>query len=373
MRQRKAGASILNSIRTMSPSALVSLAGILALGAASLQSAPAQSPAQSPAQPPAQSSAPSAPSPSTQAAPAAPAPQASANTDPFPPANLKFFNADSPATPTVESFLHAIWGYDENRTWRVEAIQKTAAPDVARVVVYVLEKGTANAKVQPVTFYVTPDGKHAIADGMVDFGAAPFADRRKLLQDHADGPHKGSDSKDFELVEFADLQCPHCKDAQAVMEQLVHDFPKARVVYQLFPLTAIHPAAFQAAADGLCVAKQGNEAFFTYAQAVYDTQAALTPDGTTRTLAAAIAKAGLDPAVVATCAATPAIKDAVNADIKLAEDAGVSETPTLIANGRPLSLLQMPYESLKKIILYQTTLDGLQIPTPQPNLTTLGK
>jgi protein-disulfide isomerase len=346
----------------MSPSALVSLAAILALGTASFQAAPAQSPAR-PAATPA--------TPAT-SEPAAPKPQATAETDPFPAANLKFFNADSPSTPTVESFLHAIWGYDENRTWRVEAIQKTAAPGVARIVVYVKENAP-NAKVQAVTFYVTPDGKHAIADAMVDFGATPFADRRQMLQERATGAYKGAASKDLELVEFADLQCPHCKEAQPVMDQLVHDFPTARIVYQLFPLTAVHPAAFQAAADGLCVAKQGNAAFFTYAQAVYDTQDALTPDGTTRTLAAAIAKAGLDPAVVATCAATPAIKDAVNADIKLAEDAGVNETPTLVVNGRPLPLLQIPYEQLKKMILFQAGLDGLHIPTPQPTLTNLGK
>ncbi len=38
------------------------------------------------------------------------------------------------------------------------------------------------------------------------------------------------------LVEFADLQCPHCKEAQGTMDQLVKDFPNARVVFQSFPL-----------------------------------------------------------------------------------------------------------------------------------------
>ena len=63
---------------------------------------------------------------------------------------------------------------------------------------------------------------------MTDFGATPFADRRKLLQASADGPFLGSPTKDLELVEFADLQCPHCKEAQGVMKQLEHDFPTAR-------------------------------------------------------------------------------------------------------------------------------------------------
>jgi len=223
-----------------------------------------------------------------------------------------------------------------------------------------------------LTFFVMPDGKHAIAESMIDFGATPFADRRKLLQDRANGPATGAAGKELLIVEFADLQCPHCKDAQTTMAQLSKDFPSARIVYQLFPLVAIHPAAFEAAAYGACVAKQGTDAYLKYAQAVYDTQDALTPDGTNRALAAAVSKAGQDPAAIAACAATPATKDAVNASIKLAEDVDVGETPTLVVNGRVLSPLT-PYETLKSIIMFQASLDGIHVDQPQPTLTTLPK
>ncbi len=83
----------------------------------------------------------------------------------------------------MNAFLKALWGYDPNRIWRVEAIQTTAAPGVSKVVVFVSDK-TPNAKVQPTAFFVTPDGKHAIAgDAVIPFGATPFADARKMLQD----------------------------------------------------------------------------------------------------------------------------------------------------------------------------------------------
>jgi protein-disulfide isomerase len=305
------------------------------------------------------------------AQPAGPAPQAAA-ADPFPPVNLKNFTADSPSATTVDSFLHALWGYDANREWRVEAVEKTSSPGVSKVVVYVNEKG-ANAKVQAVTFFVLPDGKHAIAGEMTDFGATPFADRRKLLQASADGPFLGSPTKDLELVEFADLQCPHCKEAQGVMKQLEHDFPTAHIVYQNLPLVAIHPASFEAAADGVCVAKHGSAAFFTYADAVFATQEQLTPDATERTLAAAIAKAGLAPAEITACAATEATKSNVNASVKLAETAGIDSTPTLVVNGRPLPLGSIPYDTLKSMILFQAQLDGVHVDTPQPTLTSLGK
>ncbi len=279
--------------------------------------------------------------------------------DPFPPANLKYFTADAPNVDTVNSFLKALWGYDPNRIWRVEAIQKTAAPNVSKVVVFVSDK-TPNAKVRPTAFFVTPDGKHAVAGDMViPFGAMPFEDTRKTLQARADGASRGASSKALMLVEFSDLQCPHCKDAQSTMNQLVKDFPNAHVVYQSFPLVEVHPAAFAAAAYGYCVEKQKNDAFFPYADAVFDTQAALTPEAADATLKAAVTKAGLDPASVAACAATQATKDQVNASIKLGEDAGVDQTPMLAVNGHLLPLTGIPYDTLKTIISYQASLDGV--------------
>ncbi len=281
--------------------------------------------------------------------------------DPFPAVNPKNFTADSPSVTTVDSYLRAMVGYDPNRIWRVVGIQKTQAPGVSKVTALISEK-SPNAKVLSAIFYVLPDGKHVIApdsSGLNPFGAAPFAENRAQLQARATGPYVNSESKDLMLVEFSDLQCPHCKDAQAIMTKLVADYPKARIVYQSFPLTDIHPFAFQAAAYGACVAKQGTPAFFTYSQAVYDTQAGLTTDAGVATLKAAVTKAGLDPAAIAACAETDAIKAEVNASSKLAMDLGIDQTPELAVNGRMIPLTSVPYDTLKTLINYQATMDGV--------------
>lgn len=295
--------------------------------------------------------------------------------DPFPPVNPKFFTAPTPTVDTVNAFLKSLWGYDANRIWRVEAIQATAAPGVSKVVVFVSDK-SPNAKVQTTAFFVLPDGTHALAgDGVVPFGATPFASLRKMLQDKADGATRGAASKDFLLVEFADLQCPHCKDAQTTMDQLAKDFPNARIVYQSFPLVDLHPFAFKAAAYGVCVTKQKNDAFFLYASAVYETQAALTPETGDETLKHAVTKAGLDAASIEACAATQATKDAVTASIKLAEDAGADQTPMLAVNGHLLPLT-IPYETLKTVVAYQAVLDGVNSgvsDAPARKAPTLGK
>jgi protein-disulfide isomerase len=283
--------------------------------------------------------------------------------DPFPQPNPKFFTADAPSVDTVNAFLKSLWGYDSNRIWRVEAIQKTMAPGMAKVVVFVSDK-SPNAKVQPSAFFVTPDGKHAIAgETVIPFGATPFADARKTLQAQADGASRGASGKDFMLVEFADLQCPHCKEAQGTMDSLVKDFPNARVVFQSYPLVELHPYAYKAAAYGYCVQKQKNDAFFVYSAAVFDTQDALTAEAGDETLKAAVTKAGLDPAAIDACAATPAIKAQVDASIKLAQEIGVEQTPMLVVDGHVLPLTGVPYETLKQIVAYQAAQDGVSTGT----------
>lgn len=307
-----------------------------------------------------QSAAPiQAPGPQT-AAPAVPAPA-------FPPVDPKNFTADSPTVAEVNSFLKNLWGYDPSRTWQVAAILKTAAPGVARIVVFV-EQGSGP---KSAVFFTTPDGKHAISDQVIDFGANPFAEARATLQARADGPAKGPAGKTLEFVEFADLQCPHCKEAQATMDQLAKDFPEARIVFENFPLTGVHPFAYRAAAEGVCVRKaKGDAAFFTYAAAVYDKQADLTPTSADATLAAAVTAAGGDPAAAAACANDPATKANVDASLLLGKDVNVEQTPTLYVNGRPLAITSIPYETLKKIVVFQASQDGITV-HPQPSLTSL--
>ncbi|HEY4008806.1 MAG TPA: thioredoxin domain-containing protein [Acidobacteriaceae bacterium] len=310
------------------------------------------------------------PAPAAQAS--APAPQAattSATANPFPPVNLKNFTADSPSADEVNSFLKAIWGYDSNRIWEVVGIVKTPAPGVAKVVILVGDK-RAPGKTSPLVFFTTPDGKHAIAENVMDFGAKPFADARKTLEDRADGPARGAKSKDLLFVEFADLQCEHCKDAQDRMDQLAQDFPQARIVFEDAP-DPDHPYAERAALDGVCVRQaKGDAAFFSYVQAVYAKQAGLTPQSADATLNAAVTAAGADPKAIAKCAALPETKATVEATQKLAQDLGALQMPLVAVNGHFLSIASVPYETLKQMIAFQAGQDGIVVHL-QPTLSTL--
>ncbi len=320
----------------------VRFAGLVALAAASFFVIEAR----------AQQDVPAAP-----VAPSAPAPTAPA----FPKPDPANFNAPAPTVETINAFLQNSWGYDTDRVWQVQAILKTTAEGVAKVVILVGDK-SGQQKVQVAQFFALPDGKHILAgDDVLPFGAHPYAEARATLQQGANGPYRGNASKDLELVEFADFQCPHCKEAQSTMDKIAADFPKARIVFQVFPLVKIHPESAVAAAYGTCVTKLGgSSAFFTYAAAVFEGQEGLaTADGATLTLNSAVTKAGLDSAKVAACAATPEIKAQVEADRKFAESLNINQTPTLVINGRPVPIGGVPYETLKKIIEYQAKLDGV--------------
>ena len=299
----------------------------------------------------------------------APAGHAAAPVDPFPPVNLKNFTADSPTTADVNAFLKQAWGFDENRIWSIAAILKTQAPGVVRVVVFATEK-THPDKLSRNDFYVTPDGKHAIAGGLVDFGPTPFADRRALLRQEVNGPAEGAANKDLLMVLFADFLNNRSKDAQEVANNLLKDIPQARLVVEYLPADG-SPYSFHAAAEGACVRKaKGDAAFFAYGQAIYSSAKGLTATTLQPALDAAVVAAGADAKSVAACSATPETKAVVEASIALAKKAGVDLAPMLVVNGRVLPPVDVPYDMLKRIVAYQAQLDGISVKV-QPSLTNL--
>jgi protein-disulfide isomerase len=345
--------SALQSVPGWVPAVALAITLSLGTAVAFAQAAPAAPAQQAPA------AAPSAPSaPAAQAPYLAPPPVSVVPVDPLPPINPKAFTAASPTVETVNAFFSQVWGFDSNRVWRVMAIEPTAAPNVSKVLVYITTK-SPDAKPQPAVFYVTPDGNHIIqGPNIVYFSATPYAATRDLLKARATGAARGAAGKDLMLVEFADLQCPFCKVAETTMDQIVKDFPAARVVFQQLPLVELHSSAFKAAAYGVCVQKQSDDSFFKYAAGVFETQGGLTPTTDDTILKAAAKRAGLDDEAIATCANTQATKDAVNAGIKLANDAGITETPSLVINGRVIPL-NIPYDTIKQIIVYQAKLDDV--------------
>jgi protein-disulfide isomerase len=343
-------------LRTTACLSVLAVASAAWLPAALAQNGPTQAPtpqAPAPQAPPAASGA----GPVT--IPAAPIP--------FPPVDPANFTATAPTKQTVEDFLHAYWGYDPTRAWQVQAILKTPAAGVSRVLVLVRSEGGPKEQTSQLSFYTLPDGKYLVADSLLPFGSKPFQAYRDVLQAGANGPSKGGASKALEFVEFSDFECPHCKEALPIVAKLLADYPSAHFVYQDFPLVHVHSEAFKASTHGYCVAKAGgNDAFFKFEEAVFESQAGLTPATSDQTLKDAETKAGQDPAKIAACSTTPATKDAIQASLDLGEKVGVNSTPTIFINGRALPIVGIPYPMLQKIVEFQAQLDGVPVPPAPP-------
>jgi protein-disulfide isomerase len=324
---------------------VTSMVTIAALGQANPPEAPDASAGQNaPAQSPGQSAQPAAP----------------VQLQPMPPPDPANFTAAAPTKETVQAFLRASCGYDANRIFQVQAIQPTQVQGISRVTVLVEEKGTQQAQPSMLTFLTLADGQHLIAnEEILPFGEHPFENYRNILQRDAKGPSRGPANAPLLLVEFADFECPHCKEAQPTVERLLKDYPQARFVSEIFPLRNIHSEAEKAAEQGVCVAKiGGNEAFFKYSDAVYANQAQLTPQDSAQALASAVTASGVDQAKVKACVAEPSTKAAVDASLHVGEEVGVNSTPTLFVNGRALPLAGIPYDQLKLIIDYDMQQGG---------------
>lgn len=287
----------------------------------------------------------------------------------FPPLNPANFTVASPSVDDVNSFLKSLWGYEPNRTWSVLSIVGTPAAGVAKITVLIANKDQPG-RLSRAVFFTTPDGKHVIADEVMPFGPKPFAENRAVLQARANGPARGASGKDLLLVEFADLQCAACREAGATMENLAQDFPQARIVFQYFSPDP-RPLVEHAIAEGLCVRQaKGDAAFFDYTQSVDATEGGLAADKADATLNTAVAKAGADPAAIASCSQTAETKQAVADSLKLGRDIGVGDAPMLAINGHLIPMRLIPYEVLKKIIAWQANQDGIPV-TLQPSLRTL--
>jgi hypothetical protein len=126
-----------------------------------------------------------------QSLPAAPAAAPAPAQPQFPPVGPANFTAASPTREAVEQFLKVSWGYDTDRVWQVYSIENTPAPNVAKVTVHVAQKNSPQ-QIATLIFYVTPDGKHLIANDVLPFGANPYVDTRRTLESRATGPSRGS-------------------------------------------------------------------------------------------------------------------------------------------------------------------------------------
>jgi protein-disulfide isomerase len=255
-----------------------------------------------------------------------------------------------PTEETVNAFLQAMFGYEKpDLSWKVEKVK----PSPARGLTEVDVRMQGQHGPQDLKFYVTEDGKHAIAGDLMPFGDHPFEPMKKEVQSAAFGPARGPATAPVTIVEFSDLECPHCKDMQPLLDKLMAEEKNVKLVFQNFPLPT-HDWAKKAAGYADCVGRSSNDAFWKFIGSVYTQQTDITAANADQKLTALADQAGVKGSDMAACAAKPETEARVEKSIALGKSLDVNSTPTLFVNGRPIPG-GPPYEVLKKLVDYSAS------------------
>jgi protein-disulfide isomerase len=251
-----------------------------------------------------------------------------------------------PSEETINSFMQQMFGYQPDVKWQIVSVKPAEAEGLAQVD---LLMSTPQGQ-QGNRFYVSPDGKHAVVGDIIPFGARPFDAANAELQKGVNGPARGPATAPVTIVEFSDLQCPHCKEAEPIMDKLLGEEKNVKLVYQNFPLPS-HDWAQKAATYADCVGRSNNDAFWKFIGSVFESQSDINAANADEKLTALADKAGVKGTDIAACAAKPETTSRVEHSVALGKAVDVNSTPTVFVNGRKIgSVTGIPYDILKKIV-----------------------
>jgi protein-disulfide isomerase len=252
-----------------------------------------------------------------------------------------------PSEDTVNAFLFQMFGYDSSISWKIVEIRPSEIPGLAEVSINLTTSQGSNQS----RLLVSSDGKHAINGDILAFGPRPFEENRAKLEKGVNGPAKGPAKAAVTIVEFSDMQCPHCQKASPVIEQLLAQEPDAHFVFQNFPLP-MHNWAEKAADYVDCIGRASNDAVWKFIQKTFEDQTNITESNADEKLKAIATASGANADEIAACAAKPDTKARIEASMALGRSVGVNGTPTLFVNGRAVSG-GAPVEVLKKIVDFE--------------------
>lgn len=155
------------------------------------------------------------------------------------------------------------------------------------------------------------------------------------------------------VVEFSDLQCPACRAAHPLVEQLKTQYPDVRFVYRHFPLDSLHPNARLAAQTAEVVADNGK--FFEFVDLLFSKQQEWSNIAKKEELLNKFydytqeLQLQIDKASFLEKIESQEVAERVNADVAIGNTVQINSTPTFYVNGKetPAPQLKSAVESAK--------------------------
>lgn len=155
------------------------------------------------------------------------------------------------------------------------------------------------------------------------------------------------------IVEFADFQCPYCVRHFAETHPLILEQygDQVRFVFKNYPLRSIHPDADAAAQAAECAQEQGM--FWEYHDLLFGGTLGLGREA----YAAYADQLGLDANALLACLDEGRYAASVQQDYDLAQQLGVSSTPTFFINGIAM-VGAYPFDAFTTVIDFELGAGG---------------
>jgi protein-disulfide isomerase len=231
----------------------------------------------------------------------------------------------------IERFLRERFSVAPGTSITVGPLESSIYPGFSKTTVTVVNGQNKSSQ----EFYVTKSGDYLIEGNIYGLNGSPERQVEDMI-DTQDQPAAGPANAPVTIVEYADLECPHCAEMQQFLErELLPKYGgKVRVIFKEFPLYSIHPWAVRAAVANECAFQINPADFVPYRSLIFQNQSAIKLETLRQQLLDLGVQAGLDRRKLAACYDSQATLPRVREDFAEGGRLGVSETPTFFINGK---------------------------------------
>lgn len=229
----------------------------------------------------------------------------------------------------VEQYLRNLYAWGPEFDVKVGPSKPSPIADLLQVPVTVSTGGQSDTAV----VYVSKTGNFLLRGELTDMSADPFADVRSKLH-VGTSPSMGPADAKITLIEFADFECPSCRQLDLVLRDLLPRHPEVRLVFKHYPLTDIHPWAMTAAIASQCAYQQSPSAFWKMHDAIFDAQDVISPSNVWDKMQDLANQLGLNVEAYKSCIINPETTAQVKATIDEGHALAITATPTTFVNSR---------------------------------------
>lgn len=229
----------------------------------------------------------------------------------------------------IEQYLRNLYAWGPAFEIKVGPTKQSPISDLLEVPVTVSMEGQSDT----ATVYVSKAGNFLLRGELTDMSVDPFADVRSKLH-VGNSPSMGPEDAKITLIEFADFECPSCRQLDLILRDILPRHPEVRLVFKHYPLTDIHPWAMTAAIASQCAFQQSPAAFWKMHDAIFDAQDVISPSNVWDKMLDLANQLGLNIQSYKTCIINPETTSQVKSTTEEGHDVAVSATPTTFINGR---------------------------------------